>query len=34
MNVYITKLRKHLQKDTQNSIEIENLHSRGFMLKV
>jgi DNA-binding response OmpR family regulator len=34
MNVYITKLRKHLQKDTQNSVEIENLHSRGFMLKV
>ncbi|NJL11795.1 MAG: response regulator transcription factor [Microscillaceae bacterium] len=33
MNVFITKLRKYLGQDSQNSIEIENLHSKGFVLK-
>jgi len=32
MDVYITKLRKYLKEDT--SIEIENLHSSGFILWV
>lgn len=30
MDVYITKLRKHLKNDT--SIEIQNIHGRGFRL--
>ncbi|GAB4408703.1 MAG: response regulator transcription factor [Microscillaceae bacterium] len=34
MNVFITKLRKYLGQDDQIPIEIENLHSKGFMLKV
>lgn len=34
MNVYITKLRKHLKKDTENKIEIINIHGKGFILKV
>lgn len=33
MNVFITKLRKYLSLDTQNKIEIENIHSKGFLLK-
>ncbi len=32
MDVYITKLRKYLKNDT--SIEIENIHGSGFILKV
>ncbi|MBU8893603.1 MAG: response regulator transcription factor [Bacteroidales bacterium] len=32
MDVYITKLRKYLRNDT--SIEIENIHGSGFILKV
>jgi len=32
MDVYITKLRKYLQNDS--SIEIENIHGIGFILKV
>lgn len=34
MNVFISKLRKYLSKDTHYTIEIENLHGKGFMLKV
>lgn len=34
MNVYISKLRKYLKKDELNNIEINNLHSTGFILKV
>jgi two-component system, OmpR family, response regulator len=33
MNVFITKLRKILSQDTDYQIEIENLHSKGLMLK-
>jgi DNA-binding response OmpR family regulator len=32
MNVFITKLRKYLSKDTKYKIEIENIHSKGFLL--
>ena len=32
MDVYITKLRKYLKNDT--SVEIENIHGSGFILKV
>jgi DNA-binding response OmpR family regulator len=32
MNVFITKLRKYFQKDQEYSIEIENLHSKGFVM--
>jgi DNA-binding response OmpR family regulator len=32
MDVYITKLRKYLRNDT--SIEIENIHGSGFILKI
>lgn len=32
MDVYITKLRKYLKKDS--TIEIENIHGSGFILKV
>ena len=32
MDVYITKLRKYLKKD--QSVEIENIHGSGFILKV
>jgi len=32
MDVYITKLRKHLKNDS--SIEIENIHGSGFILKL
>ena len=32
MDVYITKLRKYLRNDT--SLEIENIHGSGFILKV
>ena len=32
MDVYITKLRKYLKNDT--SIEIENIHGSGFILKI
>jgi two-component system OmpR family response regulator len=34
MNVFISKLRKYLSKDTTHRIEIENLHSTGFVLVV
>ena len=34
MNVFISKLRKYLSKDPAHQIEIENLHSTGFILKV
>jgi len=34
MDVYITKLRKYLRKDTGNQIEISNLHGKGFVLSV
>ena len=34
MNVFISKLRKYLSKDTAHSIEIKNLHSSGFMLDI
>ncbi|TAH21395.1 MAG: DNA-binding response regulator [Cytophagales bacterium] len=33
MNVFITKLRKYLSQDSDYEIEIENLHSKGFVLK-
>ncbi|HMB62454.1 MAG TPA: response regulator transcription factor [Eudoraea sp.] len=32
LNVFITHLRKHLQKDP--GVKIENVHSRGFILRV
>ncbi len=32
MDVYITKLRKHLKKDPKNNIEIQNIHGKGFRL--
>lgn len=32
MDVFITRLRKHLSRDT--SVRIVNIHSKGFMLKV
>jgi len=32
MDVYITKLRKHLKKDAKNKIEIQNIHGKGFRL--
>ncbi len=32
MNVFITKLRKYLAQDPEYLIEIENLHSKGFIL--
>lgn len=34
MQVFISKLRKYLSKDEANRIEIENIHSKGFILKV
>ena len=34
MDVYITKLRKHLRRDTAHTIEISNLHGKGFVLSV
>lgn len=34
MNVYITKLRKYLSQDKKYDIQIENIHSSGFILKV
>ncbi len=34
MNVFITKLRKQFSQDTAHKIEIENLHSKGFILKI
>lgn len=34
MDVYITKLRKHLKKDPNNTIEIQNIHGKGFRLLV
>ena len=34
MNVHITRLRKYLKKDTENDIAINNLHGKGFLLKV
>ncbi|MCU0438061.1 MAG: response regulator transcription factor [Raineya sp.] len=34
MNVFITKLRKYLSLDTTLPIEIENIHSKGFLLKI
>jgi len=33
MNVYITKLRKYLSQDSAYHIQIENIHSSGFILK-
>jgi len=32
MDVYITKLRKYLKKDTECKIEIQNIHGKGFRL--
>lgn len=32
LNVFITHLRKHLEKDA--SLKIENVHGRGFVLKI
>jgi len=34
MNVHITRLRKYLKKDTEHHIAINNLHGKGFLLKV
>lgn len=34
MNVHITRLRKYLKKDTDNQIAINNLHGKGFLLKI
>ena len=34
MNVFITKLRKYLSVDPEYLIEIENLHGKGFILKI
>lgn len=34
MDVYITKLRKHLKKDPKNTIEIQNIHGKGFRLLI
>lgn len=34
MDVYITKLRKHLKKDTKYQIEIQNIHGKGFRLLI
>ncbi|KOY85775.1 hypothetical protein AD998_06050 [bacterium 336/3] len=34
MNVFITKLRKYLSLDKSTLIEIENIHSKGFLLKI
>lgn len=34
MNVFITKLRKYLSLDETNNIEIENIHSKGFLLRI
>ncbi len=34
MDVYITKLRKHLKKDPKNNIEIQNIHGKGFRLLI
>lgn len=34
MNVFITKLRKYLAADPEYLIEIENLHGKGFILKM
>ncbi len=33
MNVFLTKLRKYLSADTAIKIEMENIHSKGFLLK-
>ena len=32
LNVFITHLRKYLEKDA--SIKIENIHNQGFILKI
>lgn len=34
MNVHITRLRKYLKQDPNQLVEINNLHSKGFILKV
>lgn len=34
MDVYVTKLRKHLKKDPKYQIEIQNIHGKGFRLLV
>lgn len=34
MDVYITKLRKHLRQDEAHIITIDNLHSKGFVMSV
>jgi len=34
MNVHITRLRKYLKRDTEYHIAINNLHGKGFMLKI
>ncbi len=34
MNVHITRLRKYLKKDAENNIAINNLHGKGFLLKI
>jgi len=34
MNVHITRLRKYLKKDIDNLIAINNLHGKGFLLKI
>ena len=33
MNVFITRLRKYLSNDPEYIIEIDNIHSKGFILK-
>ena len=34
LNVFITKLRKYLEKDTDLPVVIQNIHSKGFLMKV
>lgn len=34
LNVFITKLRKYLEKDTDKLISIENIHSKGFLMTI
>lgn len=34
LNVFITKLRKYLEKDSESQIVIENIHNKGFLMKL
>ena len=34
LNVFITKLRRYLSKDSAHKILIENIHTKGFLIKV